>query len=577
MYSDSDIYLLDDPISALDAHVGRFVFDAAIKRYLSKKTVLLVTHQLHLLPELDHIVVLDHGKISEQGPFEELMESKGSLFELMKNYSVDKKEDKEKIEEAAAEKIIDKDQEGIIAAEDQEKGAVKGNVYWEYIYACGGWPYITILLMAALLNSGTQLGTNLWLSWWSTNRFGLDTGTYLFWYGILGVIQLGFALTLNAVFLIGGFNASKTFHRLALASLMRAPMGFFDSQPIGRILNRMSKDIESIDQQIWIISFLATISFAGLLASAAILIYTNYIMTALVVPLFVFYGFILVFYQRTNREFKRFESTFRSPLYSHVSETLAGLSTVKAYGNEKQFVQRQRALIDESNTPAFMRLSASIWIGIRMEVLSTSLTLLLCILGVTSAIEGATIGLALTYSVGITSLLNLLLISSTQLEQEFNSVERLSVYCHNLPQEKPAEIEGDPDTTLWPTQGAISFKNISLSYPSRPNTIILKDLSLQVKPGEKVGVIGRTGSGKSTLMTALFRIVELRAGSILIDDKGKLILIKIFRKWVYRLFDQESKSFHKNQSCLPEAFALIWISKIHIKTQMYGMFLSASG
>jgi ATP-binding cassette, subfamily C (CFTR/MRP), member 1 len=243
-------------------------------------------------------------------------------------------------------------------------------------------------------------------------------------------------------------------------------------------------------------------------------------MTAIVVPLFVLYGAMLVLYQRSNREFKRFESTYRSPLYSHVSETLAGLSTVKAYGTETQFVLRQRYLMDESNTPAYMRLGAAIWIGIRMEVLSTLLTLVLCILGVTSAIAGAQIGLALTYSTGITGLLNLLLISTTQLETEFNSVERLTVYCDQLPQEKPAHIDGDPDVAAWPSQGKISFKNITLSYPSRPDVLILKDLSLEVNPGEKVGVIGRTGSGKSTLMTALFRIVELKSGSIHIDDQG---------------------------------------------------------
>ncbi len=147
----------------------------------------------------------------------------------------------------------------------------------------------------------------------------------------------------------------------------------------------------------------------------------------IVIPLFFIYFFMLVLYQRSNREFKRFESTFRSPLYSHVSETLVGLSTVKAYGVEKEFVERQRSLMDESNTPSYMRLSAAIWIGIRMEVLSTLLTLVLCILGVTASIEAATIGLALSYSVGITGLLNLLLTSISQLETEFSSVERLEV------------------------------------------------------------------------------------------------------------------------------------------------------
>jgi ATP-binding cassette, subfamily C (CFTR/MRP), member 1 len=195
---------------------------------------------------------MDHGKIAEQGTFEELMAKKTALFELMKNYSVDKKDDKV-VEEAKVDEADDEvEGVGIIAAEDQEQGAVKGNVYWNYIQACGGYPYIILLVLAASLNSGTQLTSNLWLSWWSDDKYGLTINQYLFWYGILGIIQFFFALSLNTVFLTGGYAAAKTYHKAALARLMRAPMGFFDSQPIGRILNRMSKDIESIDQQIWV-------------------------------------------------------------------------------------------------------------------------------------------------------------------------------------------------------------------------------------------------------------------------------------------------------------------------------------
>lgn len=521
LYSESDIYLLDDPISALDAHVGHMVFETVIKKYLKDKTVLLVTHQLQLLPEMDFVVVMENGKIVEQGTFNDLMARKSVLFGLMKNYQVGQKTTIEKKDEAKDGPVKnDGKSSDIIVAEDQERGAVNAKVFWSYITSCGGWFYIIPLVLAAVCNSGTQLTTNLWLTWWINDKYGLSTDKYLFWYGILGLIQFGFALVLNTVFLTGGYNAAKTYHKAALARLMGAPMGFFDSQPIGRILNRMSKDIESVDQQIWIISFLATISIAGLLASASLLIYTNQIMVALVVPLFCIYGAMLVYYQRSNREFKRFESTFRSPLYSHVSETLAGLATIKAYGTEGQFINKQRVLMDDSNTPAYMRLSAAIWIGIRMEVLSTLLTLTLSLLGVSSSSNPSLIGLALTYSGGITGLLNLLLISTSQLETEFNSVERLSVYCDEIAQESPAHFDNDPGISEWPSCGKISFRNISLAYPSRPDILILKELSLDIKAGEKVGVIGRTGSGKSTLMTALFRIVELKEGTILIDGQG---------------------------------------------------------
>jgi ATP-binding cassette subfamily C (CFTR/MRP) protein 1 len=217
------------------------------------------------------------------------MEKKAALFKIMKNYSVDKKKDGAVVtEKMVIAKEAEQEKSGIIAAEDQEKGAVKSKVFWSYIQACGGYIYLATLIFAALLYSASQLTTNLWLSWWSTDEYKLSTSEYLTWYGVLGVITFGFALLVNTVFLTGGYSAAKTFHKKALFRLMRAPMGFvlcfataklkFDSNPIGRILNRLSKDVESIDQQIWMISFLFTISISELLATASLLIYTSSIM-----------------------------------------------------------------------------------------------------------------------------------------------------------------------------------------------------------------------------------------------------------------------------------------------------------
>ncbi|KAI8903608.1 P-loop containing nucleoside triphosphate hydrolase protein [Gorgonomyces haynaldii] len=520
MYQDRDIYLLDDPISALDAQVGRQVFDNAIKGYLKDKTVILVTHQLHLLPEMDHIVVLDHGSIGEQGTFEELINKKGILQDMMQHYSIDKKEDKK--EEKKEQALVEDDQTGkgaIITAEDQEQGAVQLGVYWNYVTACGGWPFLIVLSVSSTVYAVIQVISNLWLTWWSIDKYSLTTRQYLLGYGLLAVAQFLSIMCLLSVLLVGGYNAAKVYHSKALQSLLRAPMGFFDSQPIGRILNRMSKDIESIDQRMWLLCYLALLSVAALLGTGGLLIYTDPIMTALIVPLLIIYAYMIVFYQRSNREFKRYESTYRSPLYAHVSETLSGLATVKAYKVETQFLARLRMLMDESNVPTYMRLSSSIWIGIRMEVLSTTLTLLLGCLGISSAIDPSIIGVAFTYSLGITGLFSMLLRSTTQLESELNSIERLTKYISHLDQEQSPKNDDDPEESVWPSEGKIDFNQISLSYPSRPDTLILKNLTVSIKAGEKVGVIGRTGSGKSTLMTALFRIVELQSGSIVIDGR----------------------------------------------------------
>ncbi|KAJ3269176.1 hypothetical protein HDV01_001722 [Terramyces sp. JEL0728] len=247
------------------------------------------------------------------------------------------------------------------------------------------------------------------------------------------------------------------------------------------------------------------------------MVYVEIKLLALIGPLMLIFLLIIAYYQRSNREFKRFESTNRSPLYAHVSETLAGLATVKAYGVEKQFIMRERKLMNISNIPTYLRLFASTWVGLRLESLTCTITLVLCLLGSSSSIDASLIGLALTYAIGYTSLLSLLLMSSSQLENEFNSVERLSYYCDKLPMEAAFKSNDDPDRSKWPSFGEISVKNITMAYPSRPDLPVLKDISFDVKAGEKIGIIGRTGSGKSSLMTALFRIVELSEGSISID------------------------------------------------------------
>jgi ABC-type multidrug transport system fused ATPase/permease subunit len=523
MYRNPDILLLDDPISALDAHVGRQVFDLAIKQYLAEKTVVLVTHQLHFLPEMDHILVMDKGQLVEQGSYKELIQSGKVLKEMMKSYRLDEDNaGREHVKSSIVRAEVNNALGGIIVAEEKQRGSVSLKIFWHYFDKCGGIPHIVLFLTAAILSSGTQVINNLWLSWWTSDTLRLSFSTYMLVYGLLGVGQFVFACIVNSVFLIGSFRAAKYYHQAALKRLMRATMSFFDSQPIGRIINRMSKDVESIDQNIWIIMFLAVIAFAGALAALIFLSYVDQRMLALIIPLMVLYFFILKYYQRSNIEFKRFESNNRSFLNAHISETLAGISTVKAYQAESKFITRQRYLMDLGNVPTFLRLMAQVWVSLRLELLSATVTLLLSILGVVSGGDPSLFGLSLTYAFGFSKLLALLLFTASQLENEFNAIERLAVYCDELPQEPPESFPTDPKVDEWPINGHIEFQNVHLSYPTRPEVLILKNLTFSVRAGEKVGVIGRTGSGKSTLMTALFRLVELKEGSILIDGKGTL-------------------------------------------------------
>ncbi|KAJ3307775.1 hypothetical protein HDU76_004381, partial [Blyttiomyces sp. JEL0837] len=536
VYEDADIYLLDDPISALDAHVGATVFQRCIIEALSTKTRILVTHQLHFLPSADLVVVMDKGSIVQQGTFQDLMKDEdGMLVKLMGEYRMHEKKEGEEEAEENDDKEKNGDGEGdddekdgdvkkgggkgIVEEEDRSTGALQGRVWLSFFKAAGGFAVAIPVLVATIVQQGMNVMTSQFLSWWAEDRFGWDDKyRYLTIYGVFGLAQALGMLSLNGLVLLGGYLASCHYHAAALKRLLKSPMSFFDSQPIGRILNRFSKDIEAIDQQLWVFFFFVIFSATGLLASLALVLAYFPAVFALIGPLLIGYYFLLLFYRATVRELKRLDSNQRSPLYAHISETLAGIPSVRAYKAEDKFITRQRMLLDLSNSPRYLYLCTSIWVTIRIEILASLLILTVCILGVTSAVKPTYIGLTLSYALSVVGQVGFLLKSLATLESEMNAVDRLDFYSTGIPIEAPAEVDSDPSTDVWPSKGAISIKNLEVRYPSRPDHPVIKDLTLDIKPGEKVGIVGRTGSGKSTLLTVLFRLVEPTSGSILIDD-----------------------------------------------------------
>ncbi|KAI9329924.1 P-loop containing nucleoside triphosphate hydrolase protein [Zopfochytrium polystomum] len=553
IYQDADIYLLDDPISALDAHVGAAVFERCIKSALSSKTVVLVTHQLHLLPYADLVVVLDKGTVAQKGKFKDLIQDDaGALAGMMRGYTVGEHGETDKTRRAshrttasstadpavdgATEYVAENDftvgernepmtqmpavtagqDHDIIEEEDRVTGRVERKVWIHFFKAAGGWiVLVPILIFAAVQQGATVMGSQ-WLSWWAQDRFKLELNGYIRIYGALGGVQASSVFVWTGLLIGGLFAASVYYHNAALTRLMTAPMSFFESQPIGRILNRFSRDIESVDMMIWDLFYIVISTGATLISSLALIVGNVPILLALIVPLLCVYYFIMVFYRASRTELKRLDSTQRSPLYAHISETLAGLSSIRAFQAENRFISRQRLLTDLSNSPNYLYAFSPIWVSIRIELLSALITLAISLLGVTGKVDSASIGLTLTYALGVIESVGLLIRMFAQLEAEMNSIERLEHYCTEIPNEAATTLPTDPDLT-WPSSGAVTISNLEVRYPSRPDHAVLKDFSIEVRPGEKIGVVGRTGSGKSTLLTVLFRLVEPTAGTILID------------------------------------------------------------
>ncbi|KAH7911100.1 P-loop containing nucleoside triphosphate hydrolase protein [Hygrophoropsis aurantiaca] len=527
VYSDADIYLFDDVLAALDARVGRNVFNNCIKQGLRGKTRVLVTHQLQYLNQVDHIIVVSEGCIVEQGSFRDLVSRNGELTRLLSDLqsfseNTDEKKDEKRKSVAAAKQTAKKEEtpDQLIVEEQRNTGAVGAATWWAYIKATGGSSMAFMLLAQVFFLQASVVILNQWLTWWTENTFHENAQGWIGIYNGIGFGSVFFLVVLNVSVLLSTVRASRTFHSKALLGVLRAPMWWFEGQPIGRIMNRFSKDIEAIDQRLMPQLFQLVAGTGSLLSTTIILGYSTPIMLAFLFPMMIIYWFVLRFYRKSLRELKRLESTQRGPLQSRISETLDGIPTIMAYKREQDFANAVGALLDTSNKPTFLRMNAEIWVTLRMEILSSLIVFILAMLAHTSLIGNSTqFALALTYASTLTYIMNLLLKSAANVEAEMNSVERLMNYTEGLPQEPAARLGSDPSPEAWPSRGEIVLRDINAAYPSRPDKLVLRDVSLTFNPGETVFIVGRTGSGKSTLLSLLLRMIEAGTGSVEIDGR----------------------------------------------------------
>ncbi|KAJ3319291.1 hypothetical protein HDV06_006399 [Boothiomyces sp. JEL0866] len=523
LYADADIYLLDDPIAALDAQVGRQVFSKAVKEYLADRTVLLATHQLHYLQEVDEIMVLDQGNLVEYGTFAELNNKPGGILsKMLEAYrfdeEVEKKEETDKVKEKKVE--VEKGEE-FITEEEKNEGGIKFEVYWTYLKNLS-LSMISVLAVLYLVSLGIQIFLPIWLSKWTQDPTG-DSNSYLRIYTIFGGIYAVANTSLFWALIFMSIYASIRYHDGAMESLYHAPMDFFDRNPIGRIINRLSADVQSLDIGVISVMLSTLLSFTQVLVAVVMVCQASYyLIIAFVVITAVFY-IIFTIYQPNNRELKRINSNRRSPLDSHITESLAGTSTIAAYNVQKDFIAKQRDLTDKYTASNYIFRSAGIWFAWRISMLSSVITLILAIFGGISknfsVSLAASIGLGLSFASRMSASINFFLTSVGNIESELNSVERLHHYRFNLASEAAFTTEKDPQSGQWPTKGEVEVKDLELRYPARPDFAVIKNLSFNVKAGEKIGVVGRTGSGKSTLVSAFFRIIEASKGQIFIDGQ----------------------------------------------------------
>ncbi|KAL9234327.1 hypothetical protein vseg_009210 [Gypsophila vaccaria] len=552
VYQDADVYLLDDPFSAVDAHTGSQLFQECLMGVLRDKTILYVTHQVEFLPAADLILVMQDGRITQAGSFNELLEqnigfevlvgahnqalesilavensSTTSQSALPQNGS--HSETKPSAEQIQSRDSIDdnlqeiKDKQGkMIQDEERETGSIDKEVYWSYLTIAKGGVLVPIILLAQTSFQVLQIASNYWMTWACPASgdgapvAGMDY--VLLIYSLLSVgSSLGVLVRSTLSAKAGILSAQKLFENM-LHSVLRSPMSFFDSTPAGRILNRASSDQSVLDLEIAQRLGWAAFSVIQLLGTIAVMSQVAWEVFLIFIPVTAICIWYKQYYIPTARELARLSEIQKTPILHHFGESLAGAATIRAFDQQDRFISANLVLVDGHSRPWFHNVAAMEWLSFRLNQLSNfvfAFTLILLVSLPDGIINPSIAGLAVTYGINLNVLQASVIWNICNAENKMISVERIIQYT-KLKSEAPLVIDDHRPPNDWPTTGTIRFQNLQIRYAEHLPSV-LKNISCTFPGRKKIGVVGRTGSGKSTLIQALFRIVEPTEGSIIID------------------------------------------------------------
>uniref|UniRef100_A0A8C7QWX9 ABC-type glutathione-S-conjugate transporter n=1 Tax=Oncorhynchus mykiss TaxID=8022 RepID=A0A8C7QWX9_ONCMY len=511
VYRKADVYLLDDPLSAVDAHVGQHIFDKVIgpKGVLRNKTRVLVTHGMSFLPQADLILVLVDGEITESGSYQELLSRHGAFADFIHTFASNDR--KESVTETATQRATD-----CLSFLPQ----VRLEMYMEYFKTIGMAFIIPIVFLYAF-QQGASLTYNYWLSLWAdepiVNGTQVDTDMKLAVYGALGFAQ-GIAIFGTTVAIsVGGIIASRHLHMDLLKNVLHSPMSFFETTPSGNLLNRFAKEIDAIDCMIpdglkMMLGYLFK-----LMEVCIIVMLATPFAAVVILPLAILYAFVQSFYVATSCQLRRLESVSRSPIYTHFNETVQGASVIRAFGEQHRFIVQANKRVDFNQTSYFPRFVATRWLAVNLEFVGNGVVLAAAILSVMGkdTLSPGIVGLAVSHSLQVTGILSWIVRSWTDVENNIVSVERVKEYADTA-KEAVWTVEGSSLPLAWPQTGTIEFQDYGLQYRKGLDWA-LKGITLKIQEKEKVGIVGRTGAGKSSLALGIFRILEAAKGAIYID------------------------------------------------------------
>ncbi|XP_045113643.1 multidrug resistance-associated protein 1-like isoform X2 [Portunus trituberculatus] len=618
VYSSANVFFLDDPLSAVDSHVGRHIFDHVLgpNGLLKDKTRVLVTHAVTFLPQVDEVVVVADGQVAERGTYTSLLTSEGSFAKFMLQHikELDEEEADTEMEvlhdqlesvdsnmklyrqlsntrqslkssqsyqpsgtssphlnssrlsmssktsgfegkphlqhqlstdssvsgfmhtkkngsvltlDSHAAKSLeaegnDNDQK-LIMDETSEIGNVSFRVYFIYMKAMGVL-FTCASFITFVLSQVCFAWSRVWLADWSSEHSNVTDNTsasrnaFLLVYGLFAVAQSIFLFMGIVMMAHGTLKAANALHSGLLKSVLHLPMSFFDTNPSGRIMNRFSKEIDKVDKKLPIVVRSCQTTLIQVVTTLVVIIAATPVVAFMVVPIMIVYFAIQRVFVATSRQVMRLESVSKSPIYSHFSETVAGVSVIRAFKRQDEFFSQSLQKMEDSQKSIYANITANRWLAIHLETIGNLIIFASALFGVANrlTISPGAVGLTVSFALSITMLLNWLVRMVSDLEASIVSVEKIDEYMQ-LPQEAAWKVDQNTPPSAWPEQGCINFHNYETRY--RPGlSLVLRNITCSISPAEKVGIVGRTGAGKSSLTLALFRIIEASGGGIDIDN-----------------------------------------------------------
>ncbi|ROI15426.1 ATP-binding cassette sub-family C member 9 [Anabarilius grahami] len=567
LYQNTNIVFLDDPFSALDIHLSDHLMQEGILKFLQddKRTVVLVTHKLQYLIHADWIIAMKDGSVLREGTLKDIQTHDVELYEHWKTLMNRQDQELEKETELesqttlerktlrrafysreAKNQIDDEDEEEEVEEDDDDNMSTttsrRSKIPWKMCcryLSSGGFLMVFLMVSSKLAKHSVMVAIDYWLAAWTSsnphNQSLADSSvnatnytknydatqiaehrSYVPVFIILcgAAIALCLITSLTVEFL--GVAAATNLHHNLLNKIIHAPIRFFDVTPLGQILNRFSADTNIIDQHIPPTLESLTRSTLLCLSAIGVIAFVTPAFLIALVPLAVAFYFIQKYFRVASKDLQDLDDSTQLPLLCHFSETAEGLTTIRAFRHEARFKQRMLELTDTNNTAYLFLSAANRWLEVRTDYLGAVIVLTAAVAAIWTSSQSGLVGLGLTYALTVTNYLNWVVRNLADLEVQMAAVKKVNSFLSTESENYEGSMDVSQVPEDWPQHGEIKIHDLCVRYDSMLKPV-LKHVNAHINPGQKVGICGRTGSGKSSLSLAFFNMVDVFEGKIVID------------------------------------------------------------